>query len=77
LTAKGLKAGKVAETGKIGEICYQFATNFSNYSPQWAKGLIVQGQPKFCFRQGGPAGYSSILHNHWHAQHKTTKKVFF
>jgi hypothetical protein len=47
LTAKELEAGKVGKTGKIDDICYQFATNFSNYSPQWAKGLIVQGQPKF------------------------------
>jgi hypothetical protein len=45
LIGKGLEAGKVGKTDKIGDICYQFATNFSNYSPQWAKGLIVQGQP--------------------------------
>jgi hypothetical protein len=28
LTAKKLEAGKVVKTGKMGDICYQFATKF-------------------------------------------------
>jgi hypothetical protein len=43
IDGKGVKSRKSAKPAKSAI----FATNFSNYSPQWAKGLILQRQSKF------------------------------
>jgi len=47
LTAKDLRAGIVGKTGKIGAICYQFATKIR----EWVPGLIGGGSAPFsCIR---------------------------
>jgi len=47
IDGKWLISDRVSKTSTIGAICYQIATNFSNYQPSGADGLAVRDQPSF------------------------------